>query len=196
MNYRRAKLIQAAFDKGYRYNTHNPDPAILSGYVVDGGLLIISRFPIVTSQFYEFKVAAVMSDCMALKGALYARIQIQNEFVNLITTHTQASYFDSSLHLFCESYLCRYQQLVELKDFVHSLHPEGLCIILGDLNQNASADKMSEVATFVDLVARSDVYNNKDKQTYKWLIQNEYEALVKALSSDSWQLIDCLRTSE
>ena len=73
--------------------------------------MIISKYPILESSFEPFKTAGVMSDCLALKGALYAKIQLPNSVMHVVTTHTQATYFDSSVDLFCQSYIARYRQL-------------------------------------------------------------------------------------
>ena len=76
---------------------------------------------------------------------------------------------------------------------MHSLGVQGLCILLGDLNQNASQEKMSQITSFVDLIKRSGLYSKRDKSKLKWLILNEYDAMIKALSDSSWSLVDCLR---
>jgi hypothetical protein len=90
----------------------NPNPSLFNESVIDGGLLIISRFPIVESRFHPYKTIAVMSDMLAWKGGLYVKIdmsKIGGDYLHLFTTHTQASYYDSPLELFCESYFCRYR---------------------------------------------------------------------------------------
>lgn len=64
-------------------------------------------------------------------------------FLHIYNTHTQASYFGSTLELFCESYYCRYKQILEMKKFIERMPKEPLdtLIACGDFNQNATAQK-------------------------------------------------------
>jgi endonuclease/exonuclease/phosphatase family metal-dependent hydrolase len=73
-NSRRDRLIDAALEQGFKYHAVCPNPDFLSTFVVDGGLMILSKYPIKTSKFLPYRTAGVMSDCLALKGALYAKI--------------------------------------------------------------------------------------------------------------------------
>lgn len=58
-------------------------------------LIIYFRFPIIESEFRPFRYS-VLSDSLANKGVLYAKIKIKNSYVMVFNTHTQASYFGSS----------------------------------------------------------------------------------------------------
>jgi hypothetical protein len=76
---------------------------------------------------------------LAYKGVLYAKIDLKEKGgtdLHLYSTHTQASYFGSSLELFCESYYCRYKQILEMKKFILDMPKEPLdtLIALGDFN--------------------------------------------------------------
>jgi hypothetical protein len=74
---RKQKLIKAAILKGFKFFEECPKPALLmSGSVIDGGLLTISRYPIVASQFHSYKTPAVQSDVLCNKGCLYTKIDI------------------------------------------------------------------------------------------------------------------------
>jgi hypothetical protein len=73
------------------YHTINPNPGFFSESTVDGGLLIVSRLPIVESNFLPFKVSGVQSDLLAYKGALYAKVSMESKggkFLHIVTTHT------------------------------------------------------------------------------------------------------------
>jgi hypothetical protein len=51
-----------------------PDvPSFFSGYATDGGLLILSRFPIIEQEFCPYPYG-VVSDALSYKGVLYAKI--------------------------------------------------------------------------------------------------------------------------
>jgi hypothetical protein len=112
MNNRRQVLLEAARAKGFEFHVRGPDPNLWQPYLVDPGLLIISRFPIVEHQFYEFQQAPVQEEVLCMKGALYAKIKLPSgKFMHLVTCHTQASYFDAGLDVLTATYLCRYKQI-------------------------------------------------------------------------------------
>ena len=94
-NSRMHELIYQAGLQGFFYFTNVGYPDMLSKSIADGGLLILSRFPITNYCFIPFRYG-VLSDSLAEKGLLYAKIKIQNTFLHLFTTHLQASYLDSS----------------------------------------------------------------------------------------------------
>ena len=50
--------------------------------MTDGGLLTISRFPIVDSEFLEYAQPAVLSDHLSAKGALYTKIDLSEKLLN------------------------------------------------------------------------------------------------------------------
>ena len=100
MNTRKQRLITYARKAGFLYHVVNDYPSLFSGYAVDGGLLILSRFPIIESAF-ELYDYGVVSDALSYKGVLYAKIEIQPGLVlHLFNTHTQASYFWDDLETF------------------------------------------------------------------------------------------------
>jgi sphingomyelin phosphodiesterase len=79
------------------YQAVSPSPGILSGYLIDGGLLTISRFPITEQRFQPFRFG-VLSDTLAMKGVLYTRIELEKErTLHLFNTHLQASYADTEI---------------------------------------------------------------------------------------------------
>jgi endonuclease/exonuclease/phosphatase family metal-dependent hydrolase len=94
-NSRKHDLIRFAVKSGFFFFVDTPSPSFLSKYLVDGGLVILSRFPIIESAFIPFKYG-VLSDSLAQKGVLYAKIEIKNTILHLFTTHLQASYFGST----------------------------------------------------------------------------------------------------
>lgn len=49
MSSRRDRLIDAALEQGFKYHVVCPDPEYWNEVAVDGGLMIISRYPIIES---------------------------------------------------------------------------------------------------------------------------------------------------
>ena len=89
----------------------------------------------------------MLSDCLAAKGLLYVKILTPcDSHLHIVTTHTQASYTDASLELWCETYFTRYLQLQEVKNFLKTIprRPGDTVLVCGDLNQNAT-DVKNEV---------------------------------------------------
>ncbi|KAI8379584.1 Endonuclease/exonuclease/phosphatase [Radiomyces spectabilis] len=88
---RKDRLIRRARELGFNYHVESPRhyPWELA---VDGGLLLISRFPIRQSDTIEFP-RGTHSDWLAIKGALHALIELNpSRSLHVYTTHTQASY--------------------------------------------------------------------------------------------------------
>ncbi len=51
---RRSYLIESARKAGYQFHAVSPNPNIFHESVIDGGLLIISRLPIIETRFHAF----------------------------------------------------------------------------------------------------------------------------------------------
>jgi len=49
---------------------------MFSNFTTDGGLLTISRYPIVYNEFYAYQYPAVLSDDLSYKGTLYTKIDL------------------------------------------------------------------------------------------------------------------------
>ncbi|KAJ1925465.1 hypothetical protein IWQ60_004546 [Tieghemiomyces parasiticus] len=88
---RRARLIRAAQAQGFHYVYGSPEQTLFN-LSIDGGLLTVSRLPIVATDHIRFP-RGKYSDWLAAKGAIYTKIAVREGFhLHLFTTHTQASY--------------------------------------------------------------------------------------------------------
>ncbi len=94
-NNRKQQIIKYANLNGIFYFTDSPSPSFFSKTIVDGGLLILSRFPIIEYQYRPFRYS-VLSDSLAQKGCLYTKIKIRDSYLVVINLHLQASYLNSS----------------------------------------------------------------------------------------------------
>jgi endonuclease/exonuclease/phosphatase family metal-dependent hydrolase len=92
---RRHELIRIASKAGFFFYCKAPIPSFFSKFTIDGGLLILSRFPIISSEFIPFDYG-VLSDALSYKGFIYAHIKIADADLVLFNLHAQASYFDIS----------------------------------------------------------------------------------------------------
>lgn len=68
-------------------------PSFTPGPLVDSGLLVLSRFPIVASEFMSYKIG-ILSDSASDKGYIYCRINVRGDTLHLFVTHLQASYME------------------------------------------------------------------------------------------------------
>ncbi|KAK4511799.1 uncharacterized protein ATC70_003798 [Mucor velutinosus] len=139
-NRRIDQLLIAAFDQGFYYHVASPRhyPWDLGG---DGGLLILSRYPIKKADRIEFS-RGVHADWLSFKGALHALIQVgdnKDQLVHVYTTHTQASY-DNGGKLNLDDTKVRLSQFAHVHQFIQDTaqddtHP---ILLMGDLNVDAA----------------------------------------------------------
>ena len=137
LNSRKERIIAAGKAAGLIYYAESPAPGFWSSYVTDGGLLILSRFPIVNTQFRPFGFGT-FPDSLAKKGVLYTEIVISGHTVHLFTTHTQANYVtsDPEEHRLYRSVTRQHIEL--LAQFMsEKLRVPGMILLAGDLNVDA-----------------------------------------------------------
>ncbi|KAJ1970607.1 hypothetical protein H4R35_005767 [Dimargaris xerosporica] len=92
MSDRRRRLIREAEALGFKY-WYGSNPKSWWDVAIDGGLLTLSRYPIVASDSIQFP-RGKFSDWLCAKGAIYTKVQlpVSGTHLHLFTTHTQASY--------------------------------------------------------------------------------------------------------
>ncbi len=141
---RKKKMIKAAKENGYLYYLSSKSPSFFSKFLIDGGLLLISRFPIIDNKYITYDYG-VMSDGMSQKGAIYAKIKIKDYYLCLFSTHLQASYYDSGNSLWNFTIETRTKQTEDLINFIYdtiyNLDKNDLSkcifIVCGDFNIDA-----------------------------------------------------------
>lgn len=135
---RRSRFIEQAKARGFLWQHHSVRKSTLSPSI-DGGLLMLSKLPIVAKDALVFSNAA-FADWYAGKGALYCLIQCgpsRDHFIHVFCTHLQATY-DSETKQVSEN--VRIEQLGELAAFIekctkaHSQGNKWPVTICGDLN--------------------------------------------------------------
>lgn len=102
--------------------------------VLNGGVAILSRWPIVERGQYVFR-ARCGADALARKGFAYARIDVQGEIVHVVATHLQAGNEDCSVTQ-------RAAQVREIRNWIVSKNIPRTDVLLigGDLNFDRSED--------------------------------------------------------
>lgn len=167
---RMSKLLFYAKKAGLDYHVASPCKGLLNASV-DGGLIILSRYPIVKTEKITFK-RGIYGDRYAAKGAIYAKINVTpNHSIHVFNTHLQSSANSVStpdmtnphgaegttlIHQ-SQNYggqqqdasatsLVRLQQISALKDFVDDImrvHPNEPVLLAADLNVNSRASRSS-----------------------------------------------------
>ncbi|BFU26666.1 endonuclease/exonuclease/phosphatase family protein [Entamoeba histolytica] len=91
---KRRIFIEKAKQQGFVYEAHLERPK-WPIYPVDGGVCILSRFPIV-SQHQKIYTRGCYSDGASAKGVIHTKIDIGfGKEIHLFSTHLQADYYES-----------------------------------------------------------------------------------------------------
>ena len=151
LNDRKHRMIREGATQGLKYYLAPKVPSFFSKYLVDSGLLILSRYPILDHDFYEYFIN-VSGDATTDKGVLYAKIEIKkNNFLFLFNTHLQASYFDDTQANIDFTIKVRAIQTEELINFIYNKLlkipkkdvENGKIILAGDFNIDAYDNKFA-----------------------------------------------------
>ncbi|CAE7384023.1 unnamed protein product [Symbiodinium sp. CCMP2456] len=112
---RRDWLINVAKRFGLK-DSYRSSTGVRPRFIVDGGLLILSRLPIVFKSSLTFDPGTSL-DRFSAKGALYAKVQCgpTGPFLHVCTTHLQSTYSEDSLQ---SSQAIRHKQLMSLVNFL------------------------------------------------------------------------------
>lgn len=145
-NNRKHNMIRAATLAGFFFYVDTTSPSFISKYVVDGGLLILSRFPI-SAHCYLQHTYGVVVDSLAEKGIIYTKINIKDCYLHIFTTHLQASYFDSEENNFIVSFHTRMTQIKQINFLMRQILKKEYnkytdkILLLGDFNVDGSRYK-------------------------------------------------------
>ena len=125
--------IKTNLAKNYPYSL-DPVPINTHGALLNSGLLVLSKYPIIESKYidyldYQYLVDA---DKFTNKGAIYFKINKKGRDYNLIVTHTQAQDDSSAISTRQQEFNLIYNYLI--KDANLNISPKDPLILMGDLN--------------------------------------------------------------
>ena len=131
LEYRNILLNELAL-LGWKYHSADLSPDIMAGQLkaASGGVVIVSRHPIIAQHNSIFDTDCQGADCAACKGIVYCRVLLPDDnVVNVFSTHFQA--WDTQ-----KAHEIRRQQAQQCTDFIQSLHlPEDEAVVFsGDCN--------------------------------------------------------------
>ncbi|WP_125720900.1 sphingomyelin phosphodiesterase [Pseudoalteromonas rubra] len=120
-----------------------------SPFVIRGGVVILSQYPIITQKAHVFKNSLSGSwDYLSNKGFAYVEIEKDNQRYHLIGTHLQATHDGDT----AQEHRVRMGQLSEIQSFISAENiPASEPVIIGG-DMNVEWSKQDEVA---DMLATS-----------------------------------------
>ena len=168
LNDRKHRMIREAAKVGLKYYLSSKVPSLFSHYLVDSGLLILSRYQIIEHDYYQYFIN-ISGDAVGSKGVLYAKIKINNKYLFLFNTHLQSTYFNESQRNIDFTIQIRTSQTEELINFVYNkilVMPRdevknGLILIAGDFNIDAHDNK------FIKKKVKFPKYNDTEYNIFK-----------------------------
>lgn len=124
-------FVEIMKSKGFKYIVTSDQVPIFSHFIIDSGLMILSKYPIIQANSCTYSQGCSF-DQFGAKGSIYARIKIgAKEHIHVFTTHLQASY-EVITNV---DFGVRNSQQIELIRFIKSNATDGSPIILcGDFN--------------------------------------------------------------
>lgn len=139
----RVKLIQNMKKLGYKYYT-NVVGSKGTG-IQNGGVMIMSKYPITASKEFLFDKVCLGSDCQAEKGVVYAKIDNRGRNYHIFGTHTQAWPEGGNAEV-------RKKQFDMIYKFIQNqkIPKDEAVIIAGDLN----VDKAKYPDQYADMLMR------------------------------------------
>ena len=151
--------------------------------MVQGGVVIFSRWPIESVKLHHFGGTCKGSDCLADKGCVYVKIIKEENFpLHLVGTHLQA-WED------IESKVIRKQQFQQIHTFIHSLvipKHEPL-LLVGDLNVDFYLDKQHLDGMLHDLHMRLP---DRHPQSHMFTSDPDHNILVGSDDPSAYRNVD------
>ena len=83
--HRQHEFICAMHSEGFTHVASSDKPGLCESKLIDGGIVVFSKWPIVASKFYDFGTIG-QSDGLSKKGVLYCRIVVQSGNHVIITS--------------------------------------------------------------------------------------------------------------
>lgn len=152
LNSRKTTLIYEAAKRGFFFFAEPPEIKLLSTNMIDGGILILSRFKIEKIEFFEYSYGISIDACVQ-KGLIYVKIRLNKGNLHIFNTHLQATDYIKCEKTITTSYLTRKTQIEELayyinkcleKNYSKENYLQGDRILLcGDINVDSSYGEMS-----------------------------------------------------
>ena len=132
------------------------------------GLCILSKYPIIESNFIEYKTSIFFPNVLSNCGFQHIKIKNNNKVINLINLHLQSGFSEKQNNI-------RYNQINEIYDYLEkrNIKKENI-IITGDFNANLKLWKYinKKFESFKDPFENTML---NDAYTFKYFGKNEIQ---------------------
>jgi len=158
------RVIKLAKEHGILYHWRSPKNSLWK-FASDGGLLILSKYPIVEHDIQKL-IRGIHGDFFSDKSVIYAKIEIlPQRYIHLFTSHVQASYSDYPHIDKSKSVRIRLTQLTEIRDFIHhkttNSNISEPIILMGDLNVNSRLYEKNSTFSSKEYKIMMDIFSGK-----------------------------------
>ena len=192
MNDRKLKLIEEADKMLLRYSSEPTKYSTFSGYLLDSGLLNLSKFQIINSEFIPFRYSAG-KDAYVYKGILYSKIQVApRRHIHLFNLFLQNSGDDQKSQK--KNIQARLNQISSLRSIIDitlnnnstyatdEMFREPI-LVTGQFNVNANSPQLTKNNSFKlhNKVAQDWIEKNGENQDNEKEGFSEYEFLKQNL---------------
>lgn len=143
----RAAILDALTDAyPYRSELVGEDGAGGLPWIQDGGVVILSRWPIERQAAMTYGTMCSGSDCLADKGVAYVAVRVGDGLVHVFGTHAQSAYGGRV------AADVRARQFALLRVFVaeQRIPADEPVVLAGDLNVDAYTDERARMLTVLD----------------------------------------------
>ena len=165
-NFRCNYIINEGYKLGLQYHYYHLGPSFISKYCLSNGLLILSRFPIISTDCVSFSNSKSYDNFIE-KGCIYTKIKISPYIpdVHIFNSHLQSSY---NKNIIWEN--IRHTQLKELNTFIKSKCDIINDIIFagGDFNINHFDKEYNKLSKILEPL--TDIYNLDKKASHTILL--------------------------
>lgn len=132
LSFRCKYIIDRAKSLGFNYCVIPENPSLLSKKIIDSGLVILSKIPIVNTETHIFNNSCYI-DSYANKGFQYCELLLNGTSIHIINTHIQSDYSISDN----KANLVKLSQINQISEFIKNINQEDPIILAGDLNCNS-----------------------------------------------------------
>ncbi len=139
-DWREALLEELAGSYPYRGDLVGRDGARMMPWRQDGGVVILSRWPIERRATHLFEDTCSGTDCLADKGIAYVAVRVGERLVHVFGTHAQSVYGGDSRGV-------RAAQFAQFQAFVAAqvIPPDEPVVLAGDFNADAFTDEIGSM---------------------------------------------------
>lgn len=143
--WREALLEELADAYPHRGDLVGSDGARMMPWRQDGGVIILSRWPIERTATHLFGRTCSGTDCLADKGVAYVALRVGERLVHVFGTHAQSRYG-------ADDAAVRAAQFAQFRAFVDAqgIPPDAAVLLAGDFNADAFSDELASMLATLD----------------------------------------------